>query len=264
MRVEGDKVYADNVMFGSDAQNVGIDFDWEILHLEVEADRPPKQLMFIPALALLALGFALGRRGTVSHVVSTNGAVFDQAETKVLNVAAHDSDTAGVLIRETDAEGIAFPVNVSTGANTALNHYDPALAPTKLGPGDLLLFDFGACVGGYRSDMTRTVCVGQADARAREIYDIVLRANRDYFRGAANVQRVRAWRAAHPGYWQRTAQQTEVALQADSLAQPIESKRESPTLVGAALQDLLCAQPFVELIANLTGTALQDVMPHAA
>jgi hypothetical protein len=85
-------------------------------------------------------------------------------------------------------------------------------------------------------------------------------ANRGYFRGAENVQRVRAWRAAHPGYWQRTGPQTEVALQEDSLAQPIESVKESPTLNGTALQDLLCAQPFVliGLIANLTGTALQE------
>jgi TRAP transporter 4TM/12TM fusion protein len=55
VRIEDDKVFADNVMFGSAAQSVGIDFDWEILHLEVEADRPPKQLMFIPALLLLGL-----------------------------------------------------------------------------------------------------------------------------------------------------------------------------------------------------------------
>ena len=27
--------------------------------------------------------------------------------------------------------------------------------------------------------------------------------NRNYFRGVINVQRVRAWRAAHPGYWMR-------------------------------------------------------------
>jgi hypothetical protein len=84
--------------------------------------------------------------------------------------------------------------------------------------------------------------------------------NRDYFRGAANVERVRAWRAAHPGYWQRTGQQTGEALQEDSLAQLIESAKESPTFADAALQDLLCAQPFVliGLIANLTGTALQE------
>jgi hypothetical protein len=41
-------------MFGSAAQNVGLDFDWEIVNLQVEADRPPKHLMFIPALVLLA------------------------------------------------------------------------------------------------------------------------------------------------------------------------------------------------------------------
>jgi TRAP transporter 4TM/12TM fusion protein len=55
VRVEDDRVYADNVMFGSDAQSVGIDFDWEILQIEAEADRPPKHLMFIPALLLLGL-----------------------------------------------------------------------------------------------------------------------------------------------------------------------------------------------------------------
>ena len=55
VRTEDGKVFADNVMFGSAAQDVGIDFDWEILQLEVAADRPPKQLMFIPALLLLGL-----------------------------------------------------------------------------------------------------------------------------------------------------------------------------------------------------------------
>ncbi len=84
--------------------------------------------------------------------------------------------------------------------------------------------------------------------------------NRDYFRGAENVQRVRAWRAAHPGYWRHSDAQRGLVLQEDSLAQLIESKREPPTLAGSELQDLLCAQPFVliGLIANLTGTALQE------
>ena len=53
VRTEDGKVLADNVMFGSDAQNVGLDFDWEIVSLQVEADRPPKHLMWIPALLLL-------------------------------------------------------------------------------------------------------------------------------------------------------------------------------------------------------------------
>jgi len=84
--------------------------------------------------------------------------------------------------------------------------------------------------------------------------------NRDYFRGAENVQRVRAWRAAHPGYWRHSGSQGGIALQEDSLAQPIENTGKSPSLAALALQDLLGAQPFVliGLIANLTGTALQD------
>ncbi len=62
VRTEDGKVYADNVMFGSSAQQVGIDFDWEIVNLEVAADRPPKHLMFIPALLLLGFVAWLQRR----------------------------------------------------------------------------------------------------------------------------------------------------------------------------------------------------------
>ena len=54
-RVEDGKVIADNVMFGSPAQAAGLDFDWEIREIRVDADRPPKQLVFIPALLLLGL-----------------------------------------------------------------------------------------------------------------------------------------------------------------------------------------------------------------
>ncbi len=65
LRVEDDKVLADNVVFGSAAQDVGLDFDWEIVNLQAPADRPPKHLMFIPALALLGLiaWLQLRRRG---------------------------------------------------------------------------------------------------------------------------------------------------------------------------------------------------------
>jgi hypothetical protein len=71
VRTEEDKVYADNVMFGSAAQNIGIDFDWEILQLEVAADRLPKQLMFIPALALLGL-IALSQRRRINAAATAN------------------------------------------------------------------------------------------------------------------------------------------------------------------------------------------------
>ena len=42
----------------------------------------------------------------------------------------------------------------------------------------LVTVDFGIYLDGYASDQTRTVCVGEPDAQARELYDVVLTAQR--------------------------------------------------------------------------------------
>jgi Xaa-Pro aminopeptidase len=42
--------------------------------------------------------------------------------------------------------------------------------------GTVLLFDFGAQVAGYRSDMTRTLFVGEPSSRDGELYELVGRA----------------------------------------------------------------------------------------
>ncbi|WP_244216235.1 TRAP transporter permease [Phytopseudomonas daroniae] len=52
---EDDKVLIDSVAFNSPAASAGLQFDQEILELQVPAQRPPKQLMWIPALLLLGL-----------------------------------------------------------------------------------------------------------------------------------------------------------------------------------------------------------------
>lgn len=84
--------------------------------------------------------------------------------------------------------------------------------------------------------------------------------NRDYFKGALNVARVQAWRAAHPGYWRRERAKTGVALQDDCRTQAFEPASESATLASAALQDVFLAQPavLIGLIAHISGSALQD------
>jgi len=113
----------------------------------------------------------------------TAAAIADRALTELLpeiHVGMLESEVAlrlEMLLRSGEAEGIAFDINASTGANTALNHYSPFHHPAALASGDLLLFDFGATVHGYRSDITRTFVVGRPSARAQEIYDLVLRAN---------------------------------------------------------------------------------------
>ena len=54
-RNEEGKILIDNVVFSSAAEKAGIDFDQEILNIQVPTKRPPKQLMFIPAMGLLVL-----------------------------------------------------------------------------------------------------------------------------------------------------------------------------------------------------------------
>jgi len=82
----------------------------------------------------------------------------------------------GLLMREEGSERVSFEMTVASGENSSLPHYRPSLGRRTLQEGDFLLCDFGAVVGGYVSDMTRTFVVGKATDKQREIYDWVRRA----------------------------------------------------------------------------------------
>jgi TRAP transporter 4TM/12TM fusion protein len=62
LRFDGSKAIVDNVGFASAAQKAGVDFDYEILNVQVKADRPAKQLMYIPGLLIMGLIIMLQRR----------------------------------------------------------------------------------------------------------------------------------------------------------------------------------------------------------
>lgn len=62
LREEAGRVVVDFVVFDSPADQAGIYFDWEIKATLIKAERPPKQLMFVPALLLLALIISRQRR----------------------------------------------------------------------------------------------------------------------------------------------------------------------------------------------------------
>ncbi len=78
------------------------------------------------------------------------------------------------LIRSGGAEALAFDVACLAGPEAALPHGAPGHRPV-LG-GAVLLFDFGAQVDGYRSDMTRTLFVGEPAERDLRVYDLVRRS----------------------------------------------------------------------------------------
>src|SRR5882757_5989504 len=77
-------------------------------------------------------------------------------------------------MRTGGAEALAFDVACLSGPEAALPHGAPGDRPIQ--EGTVLLFDFGAQVAGYRSDMTRTLFVGDPVPRDLEIHELVARA----------------------------------------------------------------------------------------
>ena len=97
-----------------------------------------------------------------------------------------ETHVAGLLegaLRERGSEGFPFPSIVASGPRSALPH--ARAGDRRLAPGDFVLFDFGAVVDGYCSDMTRTVVLGTADAEQREVYGVVAEAQ---WRAATGVR----------------------------------------------------------------------------
>lgn len=78
------------------------------------------------------------------------------------------------LMREGGAEALAFDVAALAGPQAALPHGSPG--ERRIGTGRVLLFDFGAQVAGYRSDITRTLFVGEPRPRDLVVHELVARA----------------------------------------------------------------------------------------
>ena len=106
--------------------------------------------------------------------------ISDQAFTEVLSVikaGMTEIEVAAELeyqMRKSGSERPAFPTIVASGVRGSLPH---GTASDKIiQEGELVTMDFGAVYRGYHSDITRTVCVGKASQKQKELYHIVLDA----------------------------------------------------------------------------------------
>lgn len=82
-----------------------------------------------------------------------------------------------IEMRRRGADRVSFETIVASGPNGALPHHEPS--DRRIGAGELVVVDFGAEVDGYRSDMTRTLCVGNVAApELIDLLDAVLIAQR--------------------------------------------------------------------------------------
>jgi Xaa-Pro aminopeptidase len=94
---------------------------------------------------------------------------------------ALDIDTT---MRRIGADAVSFETIVAFGESAAEPHHAPG--DRSLGRGDMVKMDFGALMGGYHSDMTRTVAFGEPPGQLRDVYEVVHRAQQ------AGIDAVRA------------------------------------------------------------------------
>jgi Xaa-Pro aminopeptidase len=89
------------------------------------------------------------------------------------------ADQLGELLVQMGHEKAAFTI-VGSGPNAASPHHDPG--DRTIQSGDAVVMDFGGRVGGYCSDMTRTVVVRQPPREFDHVYGIVMEAQDRAFR----------------------------------------------------------------------------------
>jgi Xaa-Pro aminopeptidase len=174
-----------------------------------------------------------------------------------------EREVAGRLeadMRRLGADGSSFDSIVASGPNSARPHHRPG--SRTLTRGDLLKVDFGALVGGYHSDMTRTVALGDPGPELRAVHALVLRAQEAgraaAVAGAAAADVDRACRSviAEGGHAERFVHPTGHALGLEIHEAPILHERATATLTDRMA---VTVEPGVYL-PGLGGVRIEDVV----
>lgn len=79
-----------------------------------------------------------------------------------------------VALRRAGADGLSFEPIVAFGEQAAEPHHQAG--HRVLSEGDIIKLDFGAVVGGYHADMTRSIAFGTPAPELRKIHDVVRQA----------------------------------------------------------------------------------------
>jgi Xaa-Pro aminopeptidase len=117
-----------------------------------------------------------GEIASVARAVEASDAVFAEI-VKEIRPGMTEVELAARLdfllrVRSTDVP--PFKTIVASGERGSLPHATPTGKAIR--KGDLVTMDFGASVEGYCSDITRTVVMGKASDKQREVYQTVLEA----------------------------------------------------------------------------------------
>ncbi|MBC2696242.1 MAG: aminopeptidase P family protein [Desulfobacteraceae bacterium] len=103
--------------------------------------------------------------------------VFINFAENIIKPRMTEKEAAWILeknLREAGADSLSFPIIVASGPNSALPHAIPG--NRNFHKGEPILFDWGARLNGYCSDISRTLVIGNPDDRFKKIFKTVLDA----------------------------------------------------------------------------------------
>lgn len=146
----------------------------------LEKSVDPHELIGDDRLDAILCSMRVSKSNEELELVRTAQRVTEQCFTRTLEDLREgmtERDIALALefdIRRSGADGISFDLIVAGGANSSMPHAVPG--DYAIRRGDFITFDIGATVGGYHSDMTRTVALGSVTDEQRMVYETVKRA----------------------------------------------------------------------------------------
>ena len=131
----------------------------------------------------------------IDGLIESLRAIKEPAEIELITKAAEISDAAVEYIenmihigmsekevaweiekftRENGSETVPFEVIVASGPNSAQPHAKPSSRAIQ--SGEPVILDMGAKLGGYSSDLSRTICLGTPDDTFHKVYNTVFKA----------------------------------------------------------------------------------------
>ena len=122
---------------------------------------------------------AIKEPGEIERIAAA-ASVADAALRQVMEqglVGRTETEVATALeraMRDLGARRPSFDSIVAAGPHGALPHAQPR--DVEIGAGELVVIDWGAELDGYCSDCTRTLATGELSDTAREVYELVRRA----------------------------------------------------------------------------------------
>ncbi len=127
----------------------------------------------VEALRMIKTDEEIGKIRTAAEIAD---AAFDHI-LGVLQPGITELEVANELemfMRKNGASSSAFDTIIASGRRSALPH--GVASGKRIERGEMVTLDFGAYYQGYRSDITRTVAIGEPDPELKKIYGIVLQA----------------------------------------------------------------------------------------